>query len=166
MRSRQQPRVYGRWAGIHQRWRHERHRPFPASHHCYLRSGTGSAGGLDHGGALRRGPCDPEFSPFLAWRSHLHQTLHRVQNAVGQMAAQSWSVAAMAAVAHASPRHLSRLFALHAGIASLDYLRRIRLAVAQAASLAGFGSDTQLRRAWHQFEIADTPSKTDVLSNK
>ena len=67
VRSRQQPRVYGRWAGIHQRWRNERHRPFPASHHCYLRSGTGSAGGLDHGGALRRGPHDPEFSPFLAW---------------------------------------------------------------------------------------------------
>ena len=82
------------------------------------------------------------------------------------MPAQTWSVAAMAAVAHAPPRHLSRLFALHAGIAPLDYLRRIRLAVAQAASLAGFGSDTQLRRAWHQFEIADTPSKIGMLSNK
>jgi len=127
--------------------------------------------------ALRRGPHDPEFSPFLAWRGHLHPALHRVQDAVSQMPAQAWSVAAMAAVAHASPRHLSRLFALHAGIAPLDYLRRIRMAVAQAAlesgcsvsqaaSMAGFSSSTQLRRAWHQFEMAGTPSKISSLSNK
>jgi transcriptional regulator GlxA family with amidase domain len=34
--------------------------------------------------ALRRGPNDPEFSPFLAYRNHLHPALHRVQDAVGQ----------------------------------------------------------------------------------
>ena len=127
--------------------------------------------------ALRRGPHEPEFSPFLAWRGHLHPALHRVQDAVSQTPAQAWSIAAMAAVAHASPRHLSRLFAEHAGIAPLDYLRRIRLAVAQAAlgsgcnvtqaaSMAGFTSDTQLRRAWRQFDMAGTPSNTSMLSNK
>ena len=127
--------------------------------------------------ALRRGPHDPEFSPFLAWRSHLHPGVHRVQDAVSQMPAQAWSVAAMAGVAHASPRHLSRLFTRHAGIAPLDYLRRIRLAVAraalqsgcnvtEAASMAGFSSDTQLRRAWHQFDVTGTPSSSMALSNK
>ena len=127
--------------------------------------------------ALRRGPHDPEFSPFLAWRSHLHPDVHRVQDAVSQMPAQAWPVAAMAAVAHASPRHLNRLFALHAGIPPLDYLRRIRLAVAQAAlesgwnvthaaSMAGFSSSKQLRRAWHRFEMAGTPSTIDLLLNK
>jgi transcriptional regulator GlxA family with amidase domain len=119
--------------------------------------------------AIRRGPQDPELSPFLAYRNHLHPALHRVQDAVSQQPAQSWTVPAMADIAHTSPRHLTRLFMEQAGIAPLQYLRRIRLAVAQtalqsgrnvtqAAEMAGFGSDTQLRRAWHQFNMAGTPS--------
>lgn len=54
------------------------------------------------------------------------------------------------------------------GVAQFDYLRRIRLAAAQAAlqsgrnvtqaaAMAGFRSDTQLRRAWHQFGLEGTP---------
>ncbi|MFZ3220790.1 MAG: helix-turn-helix domain-containing protein, partial [Rhodoferax sp.] len=121
--------------------------------------------------ALRRGPHDPELSPFLAYRNHLHPALHRVQDAVSQAPQSSWTVPGMAAVAHTSPRHLTRLFLEHAGVAPLQYLRRIRLAVAQtalqsgrnvtqAAEMAGFSSDTQLRRAWHQFAVAGTPSST------
>lgn len=120
--------------------------------------------------ALRRGPNDPEFSPFLHHRNHLHPALHRVQDAVGQQPQADWSVPRMAEVAHTSPRHLTRLFLEHAGIAPLQYLRRIRLATAeaalqagrnvtQAAQMAGFSSDTQLRRAWHQFGRAGTPSQ-------
>lgn len=120
--------------------------------------------------ALRRGPDDPEFSPFLHHRNHLHPALHRVQDAVGQQPQADWNVPAMARVAHTSPRHLTRLFIEHAGIAPLSYLRRIRLATAeaalqsgqnvtQAALMAGFSSDTQLRRAWHQFGRQGTPSQ-------
>ncbi|MCE1192891.1 MAG: helix-turn-helix domain-containing protein [Acidovorax sp.] len=120
--------------------------------------------------ALRRGPDAPEFSPFLQHRDHLHAALHRVQDAVGQQPQADWSVPAMAQVAHTSPRHLTRLFLEHAGIAPLQYLRRIRLATAeaalqsgrnvtQAAHMAGFSSDTQLRRAWHQFGRGGTPSR-------
>lgn len=119
--------------------------------------------------AMRRGPHDPELSPFLHYRDHLHAALHRVQDAVGQQPQADWTVPAMAEVAHTSPRHLTRIFIEHAGIAPLEYLRRIRLAVAeaalrsgrsvaQAADLAGFSSDTQLRRAWHQFGRPGTPS--------
>ncbi|CAN7568672.1 GlxA family transcriptional regulator [Acidovorax sp. LjRoot117] len=119
---------------------------------------------------LRRGPDDPQFSPFLHHRNHLHAALHRVQDAVGQQPQAQWSVPAMAEVAHTSPRHLTRLFLEHAGIAPLAYLRRIRLATAeaalqsgrnvtQAAQMAGFSSDTQLRRAWHQFGRGGTPSQ-------
>lgn len=119
--------------------------------------------------ALRRGPNDPELSPFLAYRNHIHPALHRVQDAVGAQPQAPWSVPRMAQVAHTSPRHLTRLFLEHAGIAPLQYLRRIRLSVAeaalasgrnvtQAAELAGFGSDTQLRRAWRDFGLAGTPS--------
>ena len=111
--------------------------------------------------ALRRGPSDPELSPFLSHRGHLHPVLHRVQDAVCQRPQDAWTVAKMARVACASPRHLSRIFAEHAGIAPLQYLRRIRVTTAEAAlkagvtvgraaELAGFSSDTQLRRAWRQ----------------
>ena len=74
------------------------------------------------------------------------------------------------------PRHLTRLFLEHAGIAPLQYLRRIRLATAeaalrsgqnvtQAALMAGFSSDTQLRRAWHQFGRGGTPSQGSARSH-
>lgn len=127
--------------------------------------------------ALRRGPQDPEFSPFLAYRNHIHPALHRVQDAVSQQPQTGWTVPRMADLAHTSPRHLTRLFIEHAGIAPLQYLRRIRLALAQAAlqsgrnvtqaaDMAGFSSDTQLRRAWHQFAVAGTPSSRESLSNK
>jgi transcriptional regulator GlxA family with amidase domain len=120
--------------------------------------------------AMRRGPQDPELSPFLAYRNHLHPALHRVQDAISQAPASDWSLAAMADIAHASPRHLTRLFVEHASVAPLAYLRQIRLAVAeqalrsgrnvtQAAELAGFSSDTQLRRAWRHFGTAGTPSQ-------
>ena len=120
--------------------------------------------------ALRRGPHDPELSPFLAYRNHVHPALHRVQDAVSQSPQANWSVPGMAAVAHTSPRHLTRLFLEYGQIAPLQYLRRIRLAVAQtalasgdnvteAAAAAGFSSDTQLRRAWQHFAVPGTPSR-------
>jgi transcriptional regulator GlxA family with amidase domain len=119
--------------------------------------------------ALRRGPQDPELSPFLAYRNHLHAALHRVQDAVSEAPQADWTVPRMAEVGHTSSRHLTRLFVEHAGVAPLAYLRRLRLATAQlalqsganvtrAAELSGFGSDTQLRRAWHQFGLAGSPS--------
>lgn len=119
--------------------------------------------------ALRRGPGDPELSPFLRYRSHLHPALHRVQDAVSQQPQRNWTAQLMAEVACTSPRHLNRLFMTHAGIGPLDYVRSIRLDLAQAAlnvgcsvgraaELAGFSSDTQLRRAWHHAGKAGTPS--------
>jgi transcriptional regulator GlxA family with amidase domain len=118
--------------------------------------------------ALRRGPHDPELSPFLQYRNHLHPALHRIQDAIGQQPQQDWNVQSMADIAHTSPRHLARLFLEHLKIAPLQYLRRMRLSVAeaalqsglnvtQAAETAGFSSDTQLRRAWHQFGMPGLP---------
>jgi len=119
--------------------------------------------------ALRRGPHDPQPSPFLRYRNHLHPALHRLQDAISQQPDEDWNLTRMAALACTSPRHLTRLFVEHAGIAPLGYLRQIRLAraqlalqsgrtVTQAAAVAGFSSDTQLRRAWHQFGVAGLPS--------
>ncbi len=119
--------------------------------------------------ALRRGPNDPELSPFLLHRNHLHAAMHRVQDAVSQQPERAWTLTDMAAVACTSTRHLARLFLEHSGISPLTYLRQIRLAVAeaalrsghnvtQAAALAGFQSDTQLRRTWHSLGLSGTPS--------
>jgi transcriptional regulator GlxA family with amidase domain len=120
--------------------------------------------------ALRRGPGDPELSPFLRHRNHLHPALHRVQDAISSAPQNEWTLSDMADVAHTSPRHLSRVFATHTGVTPLQYLRDIRLAVAEAAlnagrnvtqsaALAGFASDTQLRRAWRQQGKRGTPSR-------
>jgi len=127
--------------------------------------------------ALRRGPQEPELSPFLAYRNHMHAALHRVQDAVSEQPRDDWDVPRMAAVALTSPRHLTRLFVEHAGVPPLEYLRRIRLASAQlalgsgatvtrAAERAGFSSDTQLRRAWRQFGLPGSPSRQDVPARR
>lgn len=127
--------------------------------------------------ALRRGPGDPELSPFLAYRNHMHPVLHRVQDAIGQQPQRPWTVALMAAAGCTSARHLTRLFVDHAGIAPLQYLRRLRLATAQAAlqsgmsvtqaaAVSGFGSDTQLRRAWRRFGQDGTPRHSVALLQK
>lgn len=107
---------------------------------------------------VRRGAQDPELSPLLAHRHHLHPALHRVQDAICARPQQDWSLARMAEVAHVTPRHLSRLFGQHGGTTPLAYLQAIRLELArrelargarpaQAALAAGFSSDQQLRRA-------------------
>ncbi len=131
--------------------------------------------------ALRRGLQDPELSPFLQHRNHMHPALHRVQDAVSQQPAEDWNVPRMAEVAHVSARHLTRLFVAYAGIAPLQYLRGLRLAsadaalqsggnVTQAAALAGFSSDAQLRRTWHQAGRTTPPSaslrRRGLLSNQ
>ncbi|MFN8899432.1 MAG: GlxA family transcriptional regulator [Pseudomonadota bacterium] len=106
---------------------------------------------------LRRTPNDPELSPLLAHRHHLHPAVHRVQDAICARPDAEWSLPRMAAVAHVTPRHLSRLFGAHAGTTPLRYLHAIRLALAErargegarraeAARDAGFSSEQQWRR--------------------
>lgn len=106
----------------------------------------------------RRGADDPERSPLLAGRSHLHPAVHAVQTAVLEAPGEDWSLERMAEVAHVTPRHLSRLFREHAGVTPRDHVEQVRLALAQEAkraglhtkealALAGFSSDRQWRRA-------------------
>ena len=106
---------------------------------------------------LRRGPDDPELSPLLARRQHLHPAVHRVQDAVSAEPAQPWSLAAMAEVACVTPRHLTRLFRDHAGCSPHAYLQDLRVALAeraigagrapkQALADAGIAGDRQWRR--------------------
>jgi transcriptional regulator GlxA family with amidase domain len=119
--------------------------------------------------ALRRGPDDPQLSPFLAHRQHLNARLHRVQDAVARAPQDDWSADRLAAVASTTPRTLNRLFSQHAGVTPLAYVRGIRVAlarqalaagssVARAAEAAGFRSDLQLRRAWQAVAAPDAPA--------
>jgi transcriptional regulator GlxA family with amidase domain len=62
---------------------------------------------------------------------------------ISHACAQDWDLAAMSSIAHTSPRHLT-----------------------QAAEMAGFSSDTQLRRTWRQFGPPGTPSQTGAQGNK
>ncbi len=107
---------------------------------------------------LRRGSDDPQLSPVLCGRNHLHAAVHRVQNAVSDDPARAWPLDAMAAVAHVTPRHLTRLFATHVGRTPRQYVEGIRIEQAsraiehgaapkQALSAAGFAGDRQWRRA-------------------
>ena len=106
----------------------------------------------------RRGADDPQRSPLLDGRNHLHPAVHRVQNAVCEHPGRDWDVPALAEVAHVTPRHLARLFKDHAGLSPRAYVEHVRsglaeqaiargLPTAQAVELAGFGTDRQFRRA-------------------
>ncbi|WP_435928529.1 GlxA family transcriptional regulator [Dryocola sp. BD613] len=107
---------------------------------------------------FRRSGDDPQLSPWLRYRNHLHPAVHRAQDLLSAAPESDWSVQSIADKVHVSLRHLSRLFQQHLGISVRDYLEQLRLAVAeqrllqgsrmeQAAVAAGFSSPRQLHRA-------------------
>ncbi len=109
---------------------------------------------------LRRSAADPQLSPWLEGRNHIHPAIHRVQDAIAAEPARSWSLSSVAGVAATSPRNLSRLFNQHAGMSVTTYVNRMRVALARqlvmgsrldietVAERSGFQSTRQLRRAW------------------
>ncbi|MGL4576101.1 MAG: GlxA family transcriptional regulator [Burkholderiaceae bacterium] len=110
---------------------------------------------------LRRTPHDPELSPYLTNRQHLHGAVHRVQDAINADPDRDWNMTTLAAVAHVTERHLLRIVTQHAGVSPLRYLQTIRLerarqsleggsSVTRAAEQAGFHSGVHLRRAWRR----------------
>lgn len=107
---------------------------------------------------FRRSGDDPQLSPWLRYRNHLHPAVHRAQDALTAEPQKAWQLAEIAAQAHVSARHLTRLFQQHLGISVRDYLEQLRLVIAeqallqgqgaeQAALAAGFSSPRQLHRA-------------------
>jgi transcriptional regulator GlxA family with amidase domain len=115
---------------------------------------------------LRRSGAEPQHSPWLEGRNHLHPVVHRMQDAMTAEPTRRWTLAALARVAGASPRHVSRLFGAHAGMSIAEYRTRLRATLAaqlmgstaigleRVADLAGFGSARQLRRAWQKLHRA------------
>jgi transcriptional regulator GlxA family with amidase domain len=108
---------------------------------------------------LRRSHLDPELSPFLVNRRHMHSAVHRVQGAISAEPERDWNMPEMARLGHVTERHLLRLFARHAGVSPLQFLRAVRLerarqliergtGIGRAAEVAGFRSALHMRRAW------------------
>jgi transcriptional regulator GlxA family with amidase domain len=122
---------------------------------------------------MRRAGSDPQLSPWLEGRNHLHPAIHRVQDAIAADPARDWSLGDLSRIAFASPRHLSRLFNEHAGMGVPDYVNRLRVALARqllensrldmesVAERAGFASARQLRRVWAR--LNDAPPSTARL---
>jgi transcriptional regulator GlxA family with amidase domain len=119
---------------------------------------------------LRRTGADPQLSPWLESRNHMHPLVHRVQDAIAADPAHPWTLDELAAIAHASPRHLDRLFQIHTGTRPLAYVNALRVALARqllansqltldhVAQRAGFGSSRHLRRIWRQYD-ATSPGR-------
>ena len=124
---------------------------------------------------LRRGGADPQLSPWLEGRNHIHPAIHRAQDAVSADPAREWTVATLADAAHTSPRHLSRLFNEHTGLSVTDYVNRMRLALAREllaatrldmesiAERVGFSSARQFRRAWGRLNAAPPSALRDAV---
>lgn len=111
---------------------------------------------------LRRSGSDPQLSPWLEGRNHIHPAVHRVQDTIAADPAQPWPARRLAQIAGTSPRHLSRLFHEHVGMHLADYRNRLRAALAReligqtrldmerVAERSGFASTRQFRRVWRQ----------------
>jgi transcriptional regulator GlxA family with amidase domain len=119
----------------------------------------------------RRGPNDPQLSPWLAWRNHMHPAVHRAQDAVARDPAKTWSLEELADQACVSSRHLIRLFVLHAGLSIVAYQQQLRIAMAndllkkapdlsveRVSEQCGFASTRDFRRVW-QRHAESTPSQ-------
>jgi transcriptional regulator GlxA family with amidase domain len=112
---------------------------------------------------FRRAGDDPQLSPWLRYRNHLHPAVHRAQNLMAAEPESTWQVEEVAAKSHISSRHLTRLFKQHLGISVRDYHEQLRIAIAsqrlqqglgieKAALAAGFSSGRQFRRAQERWE--------------
>ena len=117
----------------------------------------------------RRTGDDPQLSPWLAHRNHLHPAVHKAQDLIARDAAVDWSVADLAARVHVSPRHLSRLFRREAGVGIVEYHHGLRIEIARqllaqglsverAAEDVGFASARDLRRVWKR-HAPGTPAR-------
>jgi transcriptional regulator GlxA family with amidase domain len=118
---------------------------------------------------LRRSGADPQLSPWLEGRNHIHPAVHRVQDVIASDLKKCWTLRGLARIGGASDRHLSRLFHEHVGMTIAEYRNRLRVAFAhqllretnldieRVAEQAGFGSSRHLRRAWQK--VYKTPPR-------
>ncbi|PWT88144.1 MAG: AraC family transcriptional regulator [Acidobacteria bacterium] len=112
---------------------------------------------------MRRTGADPQLSPWLDSRNHIHPVVHRVQDAISSDPAHSWTLRQLSSLANSSPRHVSRLFQIYTGTSPVTYINRLRVDLARqlltnsqlgldhVAQRAGFSSIRHFRRIWQQY---------------
>ncbi|MBB4567649.1 GlxA family transcriptional regulator [Rhizobium leucaenae] len=112
---------------------------------------------------MRRTGADPQLSPWLSGRNHVHPAIHRVQDAIMADPAHGWSLAELAAIGAMSARHISRLFQEHAGLSVTAYVNLMRVTLARdvlansrldmerVAEKSGFASPRHMRRVWSKY---------------
>lgn len=115
---------------------------------------------------LRRGPNDPQLSPWLEGRNHMHPAIHRAQDAITADPARNWSLSELGRASGASARNLSRLFMTHTGMTVTAAVNRARMALVQelvqrsglsleqVAERAGFSSARHMRRIWQRYHTS------------
>lgn len=111
---------------------------------------------------LRRTGGQSQGSIYLDFRTHIHPSIHTVQDYILQHPLEKNSIEDLAEMVNMSDRNLTRLFRKHTGISINDYKTRSRLAHAETllrhpgytidfiASQCGFKDPRQLRRMWKQ----------------
>ena len=112
---------------------------------------------------LRRGGGDPQISPWLEGRNHIHPAIHRAQDMIVKNPANRWDLDTVAEIAMTSSRNLSRIFKEHTGMGVNEYINNIRIALAREfiisskidmeniAQKCGFSSTRHFRRVWNNF---------------
>ncbi len=112
---------------------------------------------------MRRGGGDPQISPWLDGRNHIHPAIHRAQDMIIKNPANNWDIDTVAKIAMTSSRNLSRIFKEHTGMSVNEYINNIRIALARefiassqidiesVAQKCGFSSTRHFRRVWNSF---------------
>lgn len=105
----------------------------------------------------RRNGTEPQASAMLRRRSHVDDTVHRVQDRIDEQFARTLPLADLAAQAGVADRTLTRLFTRATGVTPLRYQQQLRLeraehlighgaTVESAAHTVGFQDPRMLRR--------------------
>ena len=112
---------------------------------------------------IRRTGGEPQFSPWLSGRNHIHPSIHRIQDAIIADPVRNWSLAELADTGFMSVRNLSRLFLEQTELTVNAYVNLIRITLAKdiltnssldmenIAEKSGFTSARHLRRVWAKY---------------
>ncbi|NLS18413.1 helix-turn-helix domain-containing protein [Rhizobium sp. P40RR-XXII] len=112
---------------------------------------------------MRRTGAEPQLSPWLSGRNHVHPAIHRVQDAIMADPAHGWSLSELSGIGAMSARHISRLFQEHAGLSVTAYVNLMRVTLARdvlansrldmegVAEKSGFASPRHMRRVWSKY---------------